>query len=436
MSKLSQADIMSAYRDFGMSDNIPRIKEKKKKQKQVNLERVSKDGVVRFTENGKPISVFASHMDQNAWEQATFFADLPFVHKKGMALMPDVHFGKSVPIGSVLPTVGVLVPAAVGVDIGCGMLACQLDLTAADLPTNLRKLRSDIERIIPMGSSGRHKKIDEHVILSWAPLDAEYKSLSDFSPKIVKNNPLDHLGTLGSGNHFIEICIDESKKVWVMIHSGSRGPGALIGQHFIDQALRRVREDGVSHKGFGWLQDKDPLFDAYVKSVSWAQEFAKINRKVMFEKVMGVIKGHVQKDLGVVKKIVSCHHNYVAKEIHAGETVWVTRKGAISAQNGELGIIPSAMGQESFIVRGKGSSSSWCSCSHGSGRLMSRTAATQRFTSKDMKEALRGVECRKDRGVIDEIPYAYKSIRQVMRDQEDLTEIVHTIKAIICCKGM
>lgn len=435
MSKLSKADIESAYRDFGVAET-PQLYEKKKIKTKVPKETKGSDGFVRFTESGKPVHVFASHLDQNAWQQASFFADLPFVHEKGMALMPDVHFGKNVPIGSVLPTVGVLVPAAVGVDIGCGMLACQLNIKASDLPENLRKIRSDIERAVPMGSSGRHKNPEEDILREWNGLKNEYQALENYSPKIIKSNSVEQLGTLGSGNHFIEICIDESKNIWVMIHSGSRGPGSLIGQYFIDQALHRVREDGVDHKGFGWLHDNDPLFDGYVHSVNWAQNYAKVNRKTMMARVIQVMERHINKKIVFNQKVVSCHHNYLAKEEHAGETLWVTRKGAISAQRGELGIIPSAMGQESFIVEGLGFEKSWCSCSHGSGRLMSRTAATQRFTSKDMKEALRGVECRKDRGVIDEIPYAYKNIRQVMKDQTELTKIVHTLKAVICCKGM
>ena len=435
MGKLNEADIRSAYNDFGVGEKIyHRPKKSKKKFKEASISR--EDPLVRYTENGHPITVYASHVDQNAWKQAESFAALPFIHPKGMALMPDVHFGKGVPVGSVLPTLGVLVPAAVGVDIGCGMMACKLNISANELPDNLRRLRLSIEKAIPLNSGGRHKVIPAEVHNGWKGLEQGHHKIAQLYPKAYRPNAIEQLGTLGSGNHFIEICVDESKNVWVMLHSGSRGAGANIGNHFMEQALRRVRENGKSVQSFGWLHDDDPLFEGYVSSVEWAQLYAQKNREVMMEIVIKAISENMGKPVYSNEKAIACHHNYIARETFGNEKVWVTRKGAISARLGQMGIIPGSMGQESFIVSGLGSNSSWCSCSHGAGRVMSRTAATQRFTSKDMKQALVGVECRKDRGVIDEIPLAYKPLRSVMKDQSSLVKIEHTLKAILCSKGV
>lgn len=431
MGKLSSADIESAYRDFRGESR--KIKKKKPVKIKTNKENSS---VVRYTEDGKPVTVYASHLDQNAWQQASHFASLPFVHPKGMSLMPDVHAGKDIPVGSVLPTLGVLVPAAVGVDIGCGMMAVRLNINSNQLPDNIRRVRMDIERVVPMNSGGRHKEIPAHVSAAWEFLHNDYQRLIEKYPKVHRPKALEQLGTLGSGNHFIEMCLDESDQVWVMLHSGSRGAGSLIGQYFMEQALRRTRDRGLSVKGFGWLTEDDPLFHGYVESVEWAQRFAQANRESMMRSVLEVVRHHCKQEVKVVDDAISCHHNYIARESFDGQEVWVTRKGAIRASQGQLGIVPGAMGQESFIVRGKGNQSSWCSCSHGAGRVMSRTAAVQRFTSKDMKEALKGVECRKDRGVIDEIPLAYKPLRSVMKDQQDLVEVVHTLKAFMCSKGI
>ena len=435
MSKLNQADILSAYNEFGDGDQVFHRTKKIKKIK-THSSASNKGPLVRYTEDGKPVTVYASHIDQNAWKQAEDFASLPFIHPKGMALMPDVHFGKGVPVGAVLPTVGVLVPAAVGVDIGCGMMACKLNLHGNHLPDNLRRLRLNIEKKIPLNSGGRHKDIPLVVHQSWKSLEQGHQKIFETFPKAFRPNAIEQLGTLGSGNHFIEICLDESKNVWVMLHSGSRGAGANIGNHFIEQALRRVREDGKSVHGLGWLKEGDPLFDGYVSCVEWAQEYAQKNREVMMGLVLEAISESMGQKVVSVQKAVACHHNYIARERFANENVWITRKGAISARQGQFGIIPGSMGQESFIVSGLGDENSWCSCSHGAGRVMSRTAATQRFTSKDMREALVGVECRKDRGVIDEIPLAYKPLRSVMKDQASLVKVEHTLKAILCSKGI
>lgn len=407
-----------------------------KKPKKLTSTSVPRDGIMRFTEKGSPVRIFASEMEQGAWRQASAFADLPFLHPEGMVLMPDVHEGKFVPVGSVLPTLGVLVPAAVGVDIGCGMVAARLNITARDLPKNLRTLRNRIEEFVPMGGSF-HSKHSSFVHPSpWDSLSLSYEKLCSEHPKIRHSSPSFHLGTLGSGNHFIEICLSETSDVWVMAHSGSRGPGAFVGQYFIDAALRRIKENGIFGQGFGWLHDDDPLFSSYVESVEWAQNFASLNRKMMLEMTIKAISEHTPKTVSIVEKAVSCHHNYIARENHFGQDVWVTRKGAVSAQKGEFAIIPGAMGQKSFIVRGKGSQVSYCSCSHGAGRKMSRSKAKEMFTAKDLKSSLASVECRKDRKIVDEIPLAYKNLDRVMADQKDLVEVVHTLKAVLCCKGI
>lgn len=430
MSKLSMFDVMSAVDEDAREHFRPH-------KKKVRVQHTSPNGpVIRITEDGHPVTVYASHVDHNAWDQASKFASLPFVHPKGMALMPDVHVGKDVPVGSVLPTVGAIVPAAVGVDIGCGMMACRLSLHANQLPDNLRRLRLEIEKAVPMGAGGRHKHISTDVAQAWQSLEAGHDWIGEKNSKAVRPKAWEQLGTLGSGNHFIEICLDESQRVWVLLHSGSRGAGSAVGEFFIQRALESVRKNGKSMHGLGWFEDTDPLFDDYIKSLDWAQNFASVNRHVMMNRVIDVIRSQVKEDIVVTEESVSCHHNYVAREQFDGADVWITRKGAVRARKGELGIIPGAMGQETFIVEGKGEDKSWCSCAHGAGRVMSRTAATKRFTGKEMKEALKGVECRKDRGVIDEIPMAYKPLRAVMKEQSDLVKVVHTLKAIICSKGV
>lgn len=432
MAKLTTAEINSAFSD-DMGDKPYR---KQKKFKQRHTTKAKHDPIVRYTEDGKPVIIYASHVDQNAWKQAQGFASLPFIHPKGMALMPDVHYGMGVPVGSVLPTTGVLVPAAVGIDIGCGMMACKLNLSANQLPDNLRRLRLTIEKAIPLNSGGRHKIISPLAEQKWSGLIEGHEKIANLYPKAFRPRAIEQLGTLGSGNHFIEICLDESKNVWVMLHSGSRGAGANIGNYFIEQALRRVREEGKSLHGMGWLKDDDPLFQGYVDCVEWAQEYAQKNRETMMELVIESISDSLNKKIVSVENAISCHHNYIAREKFDNEEIWVTRKGAISARKDEMGIIPGSMGQESFIVSGLGDERSWCSCSHGAGRVMSRGAAKKRFTSKDMKDSLVGVECRKDRAVIDEIPKAYKPLRSVMKDQASLAKVHHTLKAILCCKGV
>lgn len=430
MAKLSQAEIYSACND------VVRVKKDKKKIKIDHPAKNELGPLVRYTENGNRVKVWASHLDNNAWDQAKNFADLSFVHPKGLSLMPDVHFGKDVPVGSVLPTVGVVVPAAVGCDIGCGMIAVKLDLNAKQLPDHLKKIRSVIERKVPISGGGRHKDVPEYILNQWKALEFGHKWLEEKYPHAFRKNAVEQLGTLGTGNHFIEVCLDESQQVWIMIHSGSRGAGSLIGQHFIDKALRRCKDDGSSINGLGWIHENDPMFDDYIKAVEWAQNFAMINRQSMLKATIDAISEVIGRPVEIKEKAINCHHNYIAREKHFNEDVWVTRKGAIRAQKGDLGIIPSAMGQESFIVEGLGEEESWCSCSHGAGRVMSRSAAKGRFTAKDLKQQTLGVECKKDRSVVDEIPSAYKPIKAVMNDQKDLVKVKYKIKAIICVKGV
>lgn len=318
----------------------------------------------------------------------------------------------------------------------CGMNAVRLDLNAKQLPDHLAKVRRLIERRIPLSAGGRHKEIPPYVLQAWKELEVGAKWLEEKYPRAFRKNAIEQLGTLGSGNHFVEVCLDESQQVWVMLHSGSRGAGAMIGQYFIEQALNRARAEGGAINGLGWLREEDPLFDGYVKAVEWGQRFAAINRECMMHATLEGISEAIGRPVQITSAAINTHHNYISREKHFNDDVWITRKGAISAQKGQMGIIPSAMGQESFIVEGLGENDSWCSCSHGAGRVMSRSAAKGRYTAKDLKEQTVGVECRKDRSVVDEIPSAYKPIKRVMEDQRDLVVVKHRIKAIICIKGV
>ncbi len=370
-------------------------------------------------------------------QQLRNIAQLPFIHKNGVAAMPDVHFGIGATVGSVIATRGAIIPAAVGVDIGCGMNAIRTSLTASDLPDSLAELRHDIERSIPLGAGGKHQK-DEILNAHYKRLPQGWASalILDAVGGKAGERASAQLGTLGSGNHFIEICLDESQQVWVMLHSGSRGTGNIIGRQFIEQAKQ------LMEKYFITLPDKDLAyfpantreFDDYVAAVSWCQDYALENRKIMLELVINSMR-HRLPPFTLTNEAINCHHNYVERENHYGENVWVTRKGAIRAREGDLGIIPGSMGVKSFIVRGKGNPESYNSCSHGAGRKMGRKEATRRFTVADLEAQTVGVECRKDAAVLDEIPSAYKDIDEVMANQADLVEIVHTLKQICCVKG-
>jgi len=385
--------------------------------------------------NGVPVEDAARQQLINA-------ASLPFIHDH-IAVMPDVHYGRGATVGSVIPTKGAIVPAAVGVDIGCGMMAVHTSLAAADLPDSLAALRSDIERAVPVGGQGagsgwkgKPGGIPHAISARWAKLDERFKAICEKTPHLAKENSLIHLGSLGSGNHFIELCLDETDTVWVMLHSGSRGIGNAIGRTYIEKArellLRRAVH--IPDKDLAWLAEGEAEFGDYVEAMLWAQDFAMENRKAMMERALRVLRENLR-SFTTDKVAVNCHHNYVARENHFGETVWVTRKGAVRAGLGDLGIIPGSMGAKSFIVRGLGNAESFESCSHGAGRALSRTAAKQRFTLEDHIKATEGIECRKDAGVIDETPMAYKDIDAVMAAQADLVEIVHTLRQVMCVKG-
>lgn len=385
-------------------------------------------------------------LEDAAREQLENVARLPFVHK-WVAVMPDVHWGHGATVGSVIPTHRAIVPAAVGVDIGCGMIASRTTLTAADLPDSLREVRERIERAVPHGFTDKGGKNDRgswhslpaRVASGWAQLAEGYEAICEREPKVAKGkDPARHLGTLGSGNHFIEVCLDEADRVWFMLHSGSRGVGNRIGRRFIELAREDMRTWFVNlpDDNLAYFPEGTEHFASYVGAVEWAQRFAALNRELMLEAVIEAVRGAAGiPDFQAAVEAVNCHHNYVAKEHHFGADVWVTRKGAVRAREGDLGIIPGSMGAKSYIVRGKGNDDAFHSCSHGAGRAMSRSAARQRFSVEDHVAATQGIECRKDEGVIDETPAAYKSIDAVMDAQRDLVDVVHTLRQVVCVKG-
>ncbi|MDH1107661.1 RtcB family protein [Pseudomonas otitidis] len=396
--------------------------------------------------NGKPIKLWTQGVpvEDDARKQLINTAKMPFIFKH-LAVMPDVHLGKGSTIGSVIPTVGAIIPAAVGVDIGCGMIAARTSLTASDLPDNLAGLRSAIEKAVPHGRSvsrgGRDKgsweDVPELADHAWSALAGRFKMITDKYPRLEKTNNRKHLGTLGTGNHFIEVCLDEAQRVWFMLHSGSRGVGNAIGSLFIELAQADMRQHiaNLPDRDLAYFEEGSQHFDDYVEAVGWAQDFAKQNRAMMMHAVIAAARTVIKKPFEANLEAVNCHHNYVQKEQHFGQEVLVTRKGAVSAQKGQLGIIPGSMGARSFIVRGLGNEEAFCSCSHGAGRTMSRTKAKKLFTVDDQIRATAHVECRKDEDVIDEIPMAYKDIDAVMHAQRELVEVVHTLRQVVCVKG-
>lgn len=391
--------------------------------------------VVRVSDSGKPVKIWTTHLDSMAWRQANAFASLPFVHPEGMALMPDVHPGRDVCVGSVLPTVGAIVPAAVGTDVGCGMMAVRLSLMAHQLPDSLRALRKSMEASIPLGAGQIHRVPPEQAKNIWEVIRPGYEQVGCVNTRACLPDPARHLGTLGGGNHFIEVCLDEKSGVWIVVHTGSRGPGATLAQWFINQAHRRVREAGQAHGSMGWFPEEDPLFKPYTDAIAWSQEFARLNREVIMEVAIQALAEAIGWRPEVQGKAINCHHNYVAQEQHFGIPTWVTRKGAISAMAGEWGIVPGSMGDRTYIVKGRGSQASFHSCAHGAGRRMSRKSARDRYTVKDLKQATRGVECKVSRTRVDEIPLAYKPIKQVMQHQSDLVEPIFELKQVVCLKG-
>jgi tRNA-splicing ligase RtcB (3'-phosphate/5'-hydroxy nucleic acid ligase) len=383
-----------------------------------------------------PVKVYTGEIEPAARLQLVNISKLPVVHHH-VAAMPDVHLGIGATVGSVIPTKQAIIPAAVGVDIGCGMMAAQLSLTAKDLDeASLRKVFNQISRDVPVGF-GQHDD----------GRDAARRFKKDLT-RIMQKHPgigkrvgrkshwAQQLGTLGGGNHFIEICLDESDRVWVMLHSGSRGIGNAIGTYFIELAKKDAEKNNVAlpDRDLAYFPEGAQHFDDYVEAVGWAQDYARANREEMMDLVLDALHLHLP-PFDVTGAAVNCHHNYVERETHYGEKVWLTRKGAIRAGAGELGIIPGSMGARSYIVRGKGSAESFHSCAHGAGRRMSRNAAQKSFSLDDLAAQTEGVICRKDKGVIDEIPGAYKNIDEVMANQSDLVEVVHTLKQVVCVKG-
>ncbi len=380
----------------------------------------------------KPVLSWANHdLGSAETQMAKNVASLPFVFKH-VALMPDVHLGKGALVGSVIATKEAIIPAAVGVDIGCGMCAIKLPFTAEQVEGKLKKIRQEIEAAIPVGFD-QNKHIEKAVInwQGWQEFKDLHSKVQDLESKALKQ-----MGSLGGGNHFIELCLDEQNNVWLMLHSGSRHIGNMLAQNHINTAknLAKLAELKLPDPDLAYFVSGTPEFVAYWNDLQWAQHYARFNRDIMMARFKRIVETAVAGGKPTKALLeVNCHHNYSEKEVHFGEEVYVTRKGAVRAAEQDYGIIPGSMGAKSFIVKGKGNHESYCSCSHGAGRLMSRTKAKKTFT--DLVQQTQGVECRKDTGIIDEIPGAYKSIDEVMKQQSDLVEVVATLKQILCVKG-
>jgi tRNA-splicing ligase RtcB len=399
------------------------------------------------TDSGVPIKAWTVGVpfEEGAERQLRNIATLPFVHK-WVAVMPDAHQGMGATVGSVIATSGAVIPAAVGVDIGCGMMAARTSLRAVDLPDALGGIRAAIEARVPHGRTDNGGKMDrgawhdppEAVAAAWAEIAPRYAAIVEKHPRVGRGPTIEHLGTLGTGNHFIEVCLDEEDRVWIMLHSGSRGVGNRIGSHFIELAKREMERFFIRlpDQDLAYLPEGTVHFGHYVEAVGWAQDYAMKNRELMMANVVAALRASGElPPFEAEVEAVNCHHNYVARERHYGKDVLVTRKGAVRAREGDLGIIPGSMGARSYIVRGLGNPESFCSSSHGAGRVMSRGEARRRFTVADHEQATMGVECRKDADVIDETPAAYKPIDDVMRAQRDLVDVVHTLRQVVCVKG-
>jgi tRNA-splicing ligase RtcB len=397
--------------------------------------------------HGAPIKAWTRGVpvEQEAKQQLMNIASMPFIYR-WVAVMPDVHLGKGATVGSVIPTKKAIIPAAVGVDIGCGMMAVRTSMIASDLPDDLHAIRTAIEKAVPHGRTdnggrgdrGAWSNLPKRAIDAWTHLAPEYDEIVTKHPKLGRGNDVNHLGTLGTGNHFIEVCLDEAENVWVVLHSGSRGVGNRIGSFFIELAKNDMRKWMVNlpDQDLAYLPEGTDHFNDYVQAVHWAQTYAMTNRELMMETILTALrKPGLLPPFEASAEVVNCHHNYVAIEEHYGERVFVTRKGAVRAGKDDLGIIPGSMGAKSFIVRGKGNPESFESCSHGAGRAMSRGEAKRRFTVEDHVRATEGIECRKDKDVIDETPAAYKSIDAVMEAQRDLVDVVHTLRQVVVVKG-
>ncbi|MEU2873990.1 RtcB family protein [Streptomyces olivoreticuli] len=372
-----------------------------------------------------------------AMQQLRNVSTLPWI--EGLAVMPDVHFGKGATVGSVIAMRGAVCPAAVGVDIGCGMSAVRTSLTANDLPADLSRLRSKIEAAIPVGRGMHENPVDPgrlHGVptAGWADFWGRFDGVAE-AVKFRQDRAVKQMGTLGGGNHFIEFCLDESGSVWLMLHSGSRNIGKELAEHHIGQARKLPHNQDLIDRDLAVFVSDTPQMAAYRHDLFWAQEYAKHNRELMMALFQDVVRKEFVKAKPTFEPVISCHHNYVAEETYDGKELLVTRKGAIRAGDGDHGIIPGSMGTGSYIVRGLGNAASFNSASHGAGRKMSRNAAKKRFSTQDLEEQTRGVECRKDSGVVDEIPGAYKPIEKVIEQQKDLVEVVAKLKQVVCVKG-
>jgi len=386
-----------------------------------------------------PVKIYTNDIEAAARQQLVNISQLPVVHHHVVA-MPDVHHGIGATVGSVIPTLRAIIPAAVGVDIGCGMIAARLSLTASELDErSLKKVFAQISRDVPVGFE-QHDERDARADAA-KPFKRELRRILEKHPGIEKrvgkhSSWVRQIGTLGGGNHFIEVCLDEAQAVWVMLHSGSRGIGNAIGTYFIALAKKDAErvQMRLPDRDLAYFAEGAQHFDDYIAAAGWAQDYARANRAEMMELVLEALHRHLPA-FEVTTEAVNCHHNYVERETHYGESVWLTRKGAIRARKGDLGIIPGSMGTRSYIVRGKGSADSFQSCAHGAGRRMSRTQAGKQFSVADLTAQTQGVVCRKDKGVLDEIPGAYKDIDEVMANQSDLVEVVHTLKQVLCVKG-
>ncbi|MDQ0685511.1 tRNA-splicing ligase RtcB [Streptomyces achromogenes] len=376
-------------------------------------------------------------VEEGALQQLRNVATLPWI--KGLAVMPDVHYGKGATVGSVIAMSGAVCPAAVGVDIGCGMSAVKTSLTANDLPGDLSRLRSKIEQAVPVGRGMHDDPVDPGQFhgLAAGGWDDFWRRFDDVAETVRfrRERAGRQMGTLGSGNHFVELCTSEDGAVWLMLHSGSRNIGKELADHHIGVAQRLPHNQGLVDRDLAVFISDTPQMAAYRNDLYWAQEYAKYNRTIMMALLKDVVRKEFKKAKPTFEQEIFCHHNYVAEERYEGMDLLVTRKGAIRAGSGEYGIIPGSMGTGSYIVKGLGNDKAFNSASHGAGRRMSRTAAKRRFSTRDLVEQTRGVECRKDSGVVDEIPGAYKPIEQVIDQQRDLVQVVAKLKQFICVKG-
>ncbi|MEU9132134.1 RtcB family protein [Kitasatospora sp. NPDC048540] len=376
-------------------------------------------------------------VESQAMDQLRNISTLPWLH--GLAVMPDVHLGKGATVGSVIAMKGAVCPAAVGVDIGCGMTAVKTSLTAKDLPDDLSRLRSKIEAAIPVGRGLHSDPVDPGKLHGFATggWDDFWSRFDAIAPEVrwKRERAAQQMGSLGSGNHFVEVCVDTTDAVWLMLHSGSRNIGKELAEHHMTVARSLPHNQGLIDRDLAVFIADTPQMAAYRQDLFWAQEYAKNNRAMMMALFQDVVRREFPKAKVAFDEVISCHHNYVAEERYDGVDLLVTRKGAIRAGSGDYGIIPGSMGTGSYIVRGLGNAASFNSASHGAGRKMSRTAAKKRFTARDLAEQTKGVECRKDSGVVDEIPGAYKPIERVIAQQKDLVEVVAQLKQVVCVKG-